>query len=116
MLKVQMAIKKNRLVIRLNGELDQSNVMMVKKKTVETMNRYGAIHLVFNMENLNFMDSSGIGFIIGRYTELKRKGGDIVICAMNDTIMRIFNISGLRRICKVSPNEEYADFLLGVAV
>ncbi len=113
-LSVQMAIKKNRLVIRLDGELDQSNVDMLKKKVCNIIKKYSVINLVFNFENLSFMDSTGIGFIIGRYTEIKRKGGSIVICSMNNTIKKVFNISGLKRICNLAVDEESADKILGV--
>lgn len=114
-LKVQMAIKKNRLVIRLDGELDQSNVEELKKKVCEIIKKYSIVNLVFNLEKLNFMDSTGIGFIIARYSEIKRKGGNIVVCSMNETIMKIFNISGLKRICSIANCEITADKILGVA-
>ena len=113
-LSVQMAIKKNRLVIRLDGELDQSNVEMLKTKVCNIIKKYCIINLVFNFENLSFMDSTGIGFIIGRYSEIKRKGGSIVICSMNSTIKKVFNISGLKRICSVAYDEVSADKILGV--
>lgn len=113
-LKVQMAIKKNRLVIRLEGELDQSNVEKLKNKVSEIIKKYSIVHLVFNLEKLSFMDSTGIGFIIGRYSEIKRRGGNIVICSMNDTIRKIFEISGLKRICSVANCEISADKILGV--
>ena len=113
-LSVQMAIKKNRLVIRLDGELDQSNVEELKKKVCNIIKKYSIVNLVFNFENLSFMDSTGIGFIIGRYGEIKRKGGSIVICSMNNTIKKVFNISGLKRICNVAVDEISADKILGV--
>ena len=113
-LSVQMAIKKNRLVIRLDGELDQSNVEVLKKKVCTIIKKYSIVNLVFNFENLTFMDSTGIGFIIGRYGEIKRKGGSIVVCAMNNTILKVFNISGLKRICSVTSDEQSADKVLGV--
>lgn len=114
-LKIQMAIKKNRLAIRLDGELDQSNVEEVKMKVCNIIKKYSVVHLVFNFENLSFMDSTGIGFIIGRYGEIKRKGGSIVICSMNNTIRKVFNISGLKRICNIAADEESADKILGVS-
>ena len=52
--------------------------------------------------------------IIGRYGEIKRQGGSIVICSMNNTIKKVFNISGLKRICNVANDEVSADKILGV--
>ena len=61
------------------------------------------------------MDSSGIGFIIGRYTQLKGRKGKIVICSMNKMVERIFNLSGLKKICLVTSSEEEAEERLEIA-
>ena len=53
-LSVQMAIKKNRLVIRLNGELDQSNVEELKKKVCNIIKKYSIVNLVFFNNITNF--------------------------------------------------------------
>ena len=61
------------------------------------------------------MDSSGIGFIIGRYTQVKRRDGKVVICSMNEIIERIVKLSGLKRICLIASSEEEAEQMLEVA-
>lgn len=113
-LSIQMEIKRNCLTIRLSGELDQSNVGSLKKRVAEIVKKYSIVNLVFNFKDLEFMDSTGIGFIVGRYAEVKRKGGTIVICSMNPTIEKIFNLSGLKRICKVANSEKGIERLLEV--
>ena len=70
-------------------------------------------HLVFNFERLTFLDSSGIGLIIGRYQQLKVIGGDVTICNLNDKIERIIRISGLMKICKIRDNEESVLMFVG---
>ena len=61
------------------------------------------------------MDSSGIGFIIGRYNYLKKVNGSIVLCNMNDQIRRLVMLSGLARICELRKDEDDANKFLGVA-
>ena len=114
-INMQMSIKKDQLYVRLNGELDQAVTEKLKIRISEVMDKYNIKYLIFNFENLYFMDSSGIGFIIGRYTDLKRKKGKIVICSMNRLIERIFSLSGLKKICYVASSEEDARSLLEVA-
>ena len=58
------------------------------------------------MKELNFLDSSGIGFIIGRYHQLKFKDGDITLCQINSKIEKIIYVSGLAKICKIRDTEE----------
>ncbi len=114
-LSVQMALKKNILIIRLKGELDQASVTSLKYRVSEVIDKYRIKNLVINMKDVPFMDSSGIGFIIGRYTQLKVRKGKIVICSMNEMIERIFNLSGLKKICLVSVSEEEAEERLEIA-
>lgn len=111
---IQMSIKQNKLTIRLKGELDQSVTEKLKVRVTEIIDKYDIKFLVLNFEQLNFMDSSGIGFIIGRYTQLKKKSGKIYVCSMNDIIERIFLLSGLKKICSIAKNEEDVDRLMGV--
>ena len=104
-LSIQMEIKRNCLTIRLSGELDQSNVGSLKKRVAEIVKKYSIVNLVFNFKDLEF---------VGRYAEVKRKGGTIIICSMNPTIEKIFNLSGLKRICKVANSEKGIERLLEV--
>ncbi|MCI6508643.1 MAG: anti-sigma factor antagonist [Bacilli bacterium] len=114
-LNIQMAIRKNRLFIRLSGELDQAVTENLKIKVSEIINKYMIKHVIINFSKLSFMDSSGIGFIIGRYTQVKRRDGKVVICSMNEIIERIVKLSGLKRICLIASSEEEAEQMLEVA-
>ncbi len=107
-LGMQMVLKRNVLLIRLKGELDQASAVSLKYRVSEIIDKYHIKHLIINLEEVPFMDSSGIGFIIGRYTQLKQVRGKVVICAMNELIERIFNLSGLKKICLVAENEKEA--------
>ena len=52
--------------------------------------------------------------MIGRYYDVKKNGGRVIICSMNNIIKRIFNISGLQKICSVVRNEKEAYEMVGV--
>lgn len=112
---MQMAIRKNRLFIRLSGELDQAVTDNLKIKVSEIIDKYMIKHVIINFEKLDFMDSSGIGFIIGRYAQVKKRNGKVVICAMNEIIERVVRLSGLKRICLIADSEEDAERELEVA-
>ena len=55
-------------------------------------------YLVLDFDKLTFMDSSGIGVILGRYRILRDRGGRMAVCRMNPYIARIFHMSGMDRI------------------
>ena len=114
-INIQMSIRKNKLFIRLDGELDQAVTEKLKIRISEIIDKYDIKYLIFNFEKLNFMDSSGIGFIIGRYSQIKKRNGRIIICSMNNLIERIFLISGLKKICGVAKSENDAENMVEVA-
>ena len=109
---MQMAIKKGILSIRLRGELDHASSEGLKIRVSEIINKYYIRNIIINCAELLFMDSSGVGFIIGRYAQTKLRRGKIVICGMTNIVERIFNISGLKRICLVASTEEEAEKIL----
>ncbi len=114
-LSIQMGIKRNILFIRFNGELDHMTCESLKIRTCEILEKYYIKHLILNFEKLSFMDSSVIGYIIGRFSQLKKRSGKIVLCSINDLIMRLVNLSGLRKICLIARDEDEAQEFLEVA-
>ena len=111
-LNVGVYVKKNTLILRLKGELDDVTVTDLRTRISRYIDDYKIKHLVINVEKLEFMDSSGIGFIIGRYHQLKRVGGDVVLCNIHQKIERIVQLSGLNKICLIQENEE--SILMGI--
>ena len=105
-LTVGVYIKKNYLILRLKGELDDVTVSDLRMKISKYLDEYNIKHLIINVKELSFLDSSGIGFIIGRYHQLRRNAGDISIVCMNPKVERIILLSGLTKICMIRENED----------
>ena len=114
-LKVEMFIKRHTLYVRLDGELDQNNVENIRVRIIELIDKYMIKYLVFNFKKLEFMDSSGIGFIIGRYNRLKKTRGEVILCCLNENIKRLVMLSGLCKICMIKKDEEEVNEYIGVA-
>ena len=107
-LTVKFYLKKNTMYIRLIGEMDQENIGNLRDKLISIIKEKNVKNIVFNLKELTFMDSTGIGIIIGRYNQLKLKGGRVVLCSINKLVERIILFSGLPRICIIKENEEAA--------
>lgn len=86
------------LTVFLVGEIDHHNADELREKLDKTYERSGCKHMVFDFSQVTFMDSSGIGLIIGRYRNAEKRGGHVSIAGMNDEIRRIYQISGLAKI------------------
>ena len=86
------------LYIQMKGEIDHHSVQGLREKIDHTFDPTDCRQIVFDFENVTFMDSSGIGMIIGRYKNAKKRGGTVSIVGMNPEVGRIFQISGLAKI------------------
>ena len=114
-LKINLYIIRSTLVVRLDGEMDQLTADDLRLKLSELIIKYSVHNIIFNMRELVFMDSSGIGVIIGRYNQITHFDGEIILCELNEYIKKIVKLSGLERICKIKDTEELSKFYLGVA-
>lgn len=97
---IEGKIKKNVLVISLGGELDHHRAGQVREYIDKFLENPTVKNLVLDTENLNFMDSSGLGVIIGRYKTISKRGGKLAVINVNSQIHRIFSVSGLYKIIK----------------
>ncbi len=99
---------KNTLVITMSGELDQHVAANIRGELDRKIRTSGAQNIIFNMSKLKFMDSSGLGVIIGRYKTTSALGGKTKIAAPTPEIKRLIKISGLDKIISVCSSIETA--------
>lgn len=99
---LEHARQRDTLVVRLDGELDHHSAEKVRIELDALIADERIQHLVIDMKTLTFMDSSGIGVLIGRYRTLARRQGSVTVRNMNPSISKIFQLSGLHQIIKSS--------------
>lgn len=114
-LVIDMDVKQDVLCVRLEGELDHHTAESLRTQVSEKIGQYDIHHIILNLEKLEFMDSSGLGVILGRYKEIKMKNGEMVVCAISPAVKRLFEISGLFKIISLESSEQMALERLGVA-
>ncbi|WP_226034625.1 anti-sigma F factor antagonist [Aquibacillus saliphilus] len=114
-LSVNLTTKENVLLVRLSGELDHHATENLKKEWQIAMKERNVKHVILNLEQLSFMDSSGLGVILGRYKEVMQLGGEMVVCSISPVVKRLFEMSGLFKIIRLEESEKFALISLGVA-
>ncbi|WP_042472221.1 STAS domain-containing protein [Bacillus ndiopicus] len=82
-------------IIRLYGELGHHETEKIRAQISKTILQGHVTTLIWNLAGLQFMDSSGIGLILGRMRELSIVGGQIIILNPSSTMQKIFQFSGL---------------------
>ena len=100
--------KGNILFIRLSGELDHHQAEEIRRRTDRRIEEKDILDLVFDCEEVRFMDSSGIGFVMGRYRKVKEKGGRAVILGTSSYADAIFEMAGIYQIIKKCGDEKQA--------
>lgn len=90
--------KRQTVTVRLRDELDHRAAAQLRPELDALLKDTSIRRLVLDLEKLRFMDSSGIGFIIGRYKLLERRGGSMAVVNADAHMDRIFEMSGLYQI------------------
>ncbi|MFF2887655.1 anti-sigma F factor antagonist [Paenibacillus sp. NPDC057967] len=107
-LQIELEHYRKVLIVRLHGELDHHTADIVRYKMEEALLRDSVSHVILSLKDLGFMDSSGLGVILGRYKQVKAKGGKMVVCDVNPAVRRLFELSGLFKIIAIHDNERSA--------
>ncbi|NMB08779.1 MAG: anti-sigma F factor antagonist [Tissierellia bacterium] len=100
-MRLSTEIIKDNLIIRLEGELDHHTSEEVRRKIDSEYYNNNLLNMVLDLGGLNFMDSSGIGLIMGRYKNCKEQGGKLSIVNINSKVERILEMSGLMKIVNI---------------
>ncbi len=90
-----------RLKIKLRGEIDHHSAVALRTSIDDMIRSKRPAELLIDMSAVDFMDSSGLGLIMGRYSVMQEIGGEIFVCDPNPSTERIMNLAGMERIIKI---------------
>jgi stage II sporulation protein AA (anti-sigma F factor antagonist) len=90
------------LVFKITDEIDDHSVQMIRRKADYEMERYMPKRIVFDFDCVTFMDSAGIGFIIGRYKFANILGAKLEVANLTQSVKRIFEMSGILKLIPVA--------------
>ena len=88
-------VQENYLTIFLPGELDHHNAEELKNRADQLIQRRNIRSITFDFGKTGFMDSSGIGMIMGRYKNMRFMGGTVIAIRVNERVRRILTLSGV---------------------
>lgn len=94
MLRAERA--RDELIVYLTGELDHCAAPMVRRELDALILDPGVRRLVLDMSGMGFMDSSGIGVLLGRFRFMAARGGTVAVRHMNAQVRRVFCLSGMQ--------------------
>lgn len=97
----EFQVIENCLMVRMPEEVDHHHAAFICEKADRYLVREDVCNVVFDFEDTRFMDSSGIGIIMGRYKKIACFGGRVYAIHADRQIQRILCMSGLNEIVEV---------------
>lgn len=89
------------LLFEITEEIDHHEAEKIRRKADYEIERYMPRKVIFDFGNVTFMDSAGIGMVLGRYKMIKMLGGNLEMINVSPILKKIFEMSGLTKICEI---------------
>ena len=99
--KLSVCCEDGVLIASLEGELDHHGAVAVRTLIDKQIRDVMPKKAVLDLTGLDFMDSSGLGLIMGRYSLMKGLGGEFAVRNPTERVLRIFSLAGLERMVKI---------------
>ena len=97
--------KEKSLVIKFTEEIDHHTTEKIRRIADYEIERYIPRKVIFDFNNVSFMDSAGIGLLLGRYKNALSLGIKVEVINVNKSIYKILKMSGITRLLEVKEEE-----------
>lgn len=95
------------LVFKIKEEIDDCSVQKIRRRADYEIERYMPRKVIFDFDSVTFMDSAGIGLIIGRYKFTNMLGGKLEVANLKQSVKKIFEMSGILKLIPIAKLETY---------
>jgi stage II sporulation protein AA (anti-sigma F factor antagonist) len=103
---IQLSLRSGTLTAMLEGEIDHHTARELREEIDSAASRTKPKRLILDFSKIRFMDSSGVGLILGRYRLVSQWGGELCVANLSPNLERIVSLAGLKEICTVYRREE----------
>lgn len=107
-MQIKFCNKGNTLIASIMGELDHHSAEYFREKIDGELLKSSTRNIIFDFSKVSFMDSSGIGMVIGRFKYVQKLYGKAAIVEANDQISRVFKMSGVLKLIPLYDNIDIA--------
>ena len=90
------------LIFKITDEIDDYSVQKIRRKADYEMERYMPKKVIFDFDSVTFMDSAGIGMVIGRYKFANMIGAKLEVSNLTQSVKRIFDMSGILKLIPIA--------------
>jgi stage II sporulation protein AA (anti-sigma F factor antagonist) len=97
-------VKDDKMIIYLSGEIDHHSAREIRDGIDRLIISHRPKTFILDLEGIDFMDSSGLGLVLGRFKKIKETGGDMYIANADNRTMKILKMSGVDKLIKCTAN------------
>jgi anti-sigma B factor antagonist len=97
----------DRIVLEVGGEVDVYTAPRLRERLVELVDG-GAKHLIVDLAKVEFLDSTGLGVLVGAMKRLKTAGGQLTLVCARESLLKIFRITALDQVFTIVPTVDAA--------
>lgn len=108
--------KKDTLFVRITGELDLHTADQLRQNIDRYLKDYTVLkNIIMDLQGIEFIDSSGLGVILGRYKLLQQRGGKMGAVSVSSQVKRIFELAGMLKLISIYEYKEQAEDAFGIS-
>ena len=104
--EMKFRIEKDSLVVLFFGDIDHETTLAYRDRLVQTIDKGKCPKVILDFEHVSFIDSSGIGMVLGRYNQVRRYQGQLYLSNLPEATHRLFDLTGLFSIIEVISQPE----------
>ena len=104
-MEVKYYSREKLLIFKITEEIDECKVKNIRRRADYEIERFMPKRVVFDFDSVTFMDSAGIGLIIGRYKFANMIGSSLEVTNLTQSVKKIFDMSGILKLIPVTTLE-----------
>jgi stage II sporulation protein AA (anti-sigma F factor antagonist) len=102
---VSLHVKGKILIAKIDGDIDHHNCEIVRNKIDNAVINKNVSKILLDMSKVSFMDSSGIGLVMGRYKLVNKLSGQVVVVSKDNKVVKILKMSSVDKFVNCFDNE-----------
>ncbi|WP_019634958.1 STAS domain-containing protein [Actinomadura atramentaria] len=99
--------EKDLTVVTIHGEVDVFTSPELRETLLDLIDG-GALHLLVDLGDVTFLDSTGLGVLVGAYHRLRSRSGSMAFACANERVRRVFHITQLSKVFTLYPSLDEA--------
>ena len=106
-MKTQIDFSNETLYVKLNGDIDHHSAKYIREEIDRELYKYQPSTMIMDLSNVDFMDSSGLGLILGRYTKINMFGGILKVANPSKRIEEMLIMAGTDKLIPIEKGVKF---------